>query len=89
MRVLSSSQGASGAPSAAPCFLSCKNGQFAPGGGWVLVGSAVFKTVVGREERPGCVRFAHASASIRLTAVQVGRYPSRGAHLRDVKRGIP
>ena len=24
--------------------------------------SAVFKTVVGREERPGCVRFAHASA---------------------------
>ena len=32
------------------------------GGGWSLVGPAVFKTVVGREERPGCVRFAHASA---------------------------
>ena len=32
------------------------------GGEWVLVGSAVFKTVVGREERPGCVRFARASA---------------------------
>jgi len=27
------------------------------------VASAVFKTVVGREERPGCVRFARASAS--------------------------
>ncbi len=26
------------------------------------MGSAVFKTVVGREERPGCVRFARASA---------------------------
>ena len=32
------------------------------GGGWFLVGPLVFKTSVGREERPGCVRFAHASA---------------------------
>jgi hypothetical protein len=37
---------------------------FADGGGWSLVGPAVFKTVVGREERPGCVRFAHASANL-------------------------
>ena len=37
--------------------------EFPPGGEWVLVGSAVFKTVVGREERPGCVRFARASAN--------------------------
>lgn len=27
------------------------------------MGSAVFKTVVGREERPGCVRFARISAN--------------------------
>lgn len=32
------------------------------GGGWGLVALAVFKTVVGREERPGCVRSARASA---------------------------
>ncbi len=37
------------------------------GGGWVLVGSAVFKTVVRGEEPLGCVRFAHASAITRLT----------------------
>lgn len=37
-------------------------GRLRDGAGWSLVGSAVFKTVVGREERPGCVRFAHGSA---------------------------
>lgn len=30
------------------------------------MGSAVFKTVVGREERPGCVRFARISATPSL-----------------------
>ena len=31
------------------------------------MGPLVFKTSVGREERPGCVRFAHASAIARKT----------------------
>jgi len=50
------------------------------------VASAVFKTVVGREERPGCVRFARASASFfdvrpvptgPVVRVMMGREPGR------------
>ena len=32
------------------------------------MGPLVFKTSVGREERPGCVRFAHVSASVNSAA---------------------
>lgn len=68
----------------------------ADGGGWVLVGPLVFKTSVGREERPGCVRFAHASAN-RLSAVLVRGQatsfhvipwiPGRGGSSRSVEPG--
>ena len=51
------------------------------GGEWVLVGSAVFKTDVGGEEPPGCVRFARASA----TSERPGRLPHQGQPPRRVR----
>ena len=45
---------------------------------------AVFKTVVGREERPGCVRFARASAKQRNhRAAKVERETHVGGRIMD------
>jgi len=50
------------------------------GGEWVLVGSAVFKTVVGGEEPPGCVRFARASAICEGTGRPPGEEAAAPSH---------